>query len=52
MTINILLKILRLLPNLDSLKISFLPVLQLDNLSDEDAENLRLVSKTNKITKV
>jgi hypothetical protein len=51
-SIGTLIEIIRLLPNLDSLKVSFLPVVELSCLSNEDAEMLLLVSITNKITKV
>jgi hypothetical protein len=51
-SIGMLIEIIRLLPNLDSLKVSYLPVVELSCLSNEDAEMLLLVSITNKITKV
>jgi hypothetical protein len=51
-SIGTLIEIIRLLPNLDSLQASFLPVVHLSCLSNEDAEMLLLVSITNKITKV
>jgi hypothetical protein len=51
-SISMLIEIIRLLPNLESLKVSFLSTDQLNNLSNEDAEMLLLVSITNKITKV
>lgn len=50
--IGMLIEFIRLLPNLDSLKVSFLPLVQLNGLSVEDSEMLLLVSITNKITKV
>jgi len=52
MPISMLLKIIHLLPNLHSLEISSLSLQKLNNLSDENADNLRLVSKNNKIRKV
>ena len=51
-SISMLIEIIRLLPNLESLKVSFLSTDQLNNLSNEDSEMLLLVSITNKITKV
>jgi len=50
--ISTLVKIIGLLSNLDSLKVSFSSLQQLSDLSIEDAENLRLVSISNKITRV
>jgi hypothetical protein len=50
--IDMLIEIIRLLPNLDSLKVSSLPLVQLNDLSSENTEILLLVSITNKITKV
>jgi hypothetical protein len=50
--ISVLIEIIRLLSNLNSLKISSLPLVQLHSLSTEDTEILLLVSITNKITKV
>ncbi|CAF1156051.1 unnamed protein product [Adineta steineri] len=52
MSINMLLDILRLLPNIESLKLSSIPILQLESLSIEDTENHLSVSAINKITKV
>ncbi|CAF0901477.1 unnamed protein product [Didymodactylos carnosus] len=53
MSINMLLDILRLLPNIESLKLSSLPILQLKSLSIEDTKIIyRLESVINKITKV
>ncbi|CAF4902542.1 unnamed protein product [Rotaria sp. Silwood1] len=45
-------KLVQLLPNLESLKLSSFPFLQLNYLSDEDTQNLRSISIKNKITKV
>ena len=47
-----LMKILRVLPHLDSLKVSFFLPTQLNNLSNEDAKLLSLISTNNKITKI
>jgi hypothetical protein len=52
MTASMLFKIIRWLPNLDSLRVESLSLQQLKNLSDEDAEIFRLISTSNKITKV
>ncbi|CAF4074346.1 unnamed protein product, partial [Adineta steineri] len=50
--INLLLNILRLLPNIESLKFSFMMALPLESSSIEHTRNHLLVSVTNKITKV
>jgi hypothetical protein len=50
--IGMLIEIIRLLPNLDSLEVSSLPITQLSCLSAEDTELLLLVSITSKIIKV
>lgn len=50
--ISTFLKFIHLLSNLDSLRVTHLPPLELTKLSTEDAESLRLVSNSNKITKV
>ncbi|CAF4080837.1 unnamed protein product [Adineta steineri] len=52
MSINMLLDILHLLPNIESLKLSSIPILQLESLSIEDTKNHLSVSAINKITKV
>jgi len=52
LSIRTLVKIIGLLPNLDSLKVVTLSSQQLSSLSIEDAESLRLVSISNKITRV
>jgi hypothetical protein len=52
MSIGTLIEIIRLLPNLDSLKISSLTNLQLNALSVEDTKKHLFVSAMNKITKV
>ncbi|CAF0872377.1 unnamed protein product [Rotaria sordida] len=52
MSISMLIEILRLLPNLESLKISSLSMLQSEFLSVEDTKKYLLVSIINKITKV
>ncbi|CAF1175372.1 unnamed protein product [Adineta steineri] len=52
MSINMLLDILHLLPNIESLKLSSIPILQLESLSIEDNKNHLSVSAINKITKV
>ncbi|CAF4118379.1 unnamed protein product [Rotaria sordida] len=45
-------EIIHLLPNLDSLKVSYLPTIQLDWLFDNDGETCFTTSIKNKITKV
>jgi hypothetical protein len=50
--VGMLIEIIRLLPNLDSLEVSSLPLIQLSDLSVEDSEMVLLVSIANKITKV
>ena len=50
--VGMLIEIIRLLPNLNSLEVSSLPIVQSSCLSTEDTEMLLLVSITNKITKV
>jgi hypothetical protein len=50
--ISTFLTLIHLLPNLDSLSVTCLPLLELSKLSMEDTESLRLVSNSNKITKV
>jgi hypothetical protein len=50
--IGMFIEIIHLLPNLESLKISSLPLVQLSGLSFEDSASLLLVSITNKITKM
>lgn len=52
MPICTFLTLIHLLPNLNLLKVNSLPLSQLNALSNEDADNLRLASKCNKITKV
>ena len=47
-----LIKLVQLLPNLDSLKLSSFPFLQLSCLSAENTQKLLLVSTANKITKM
>ncbi|CAF1179198.1 unnamed protein product [Adineta steineri] len=51
-TINMLLDILCLLPNIESLKLLSIPILQLESLSIEDTKNQLSVLAINKITKV
>jgi hypothetical protein len=51
-SIGMFIKLLRLLPNLDSLEISSLLDIKMSYLFTEDAENIRLLSISNKITKV
>jgi hypothetical protein len=50
--ISTFLTLIHLLPNLDSLSVRSLPLQGLSKLSTEDTETLRLVSNSNKITKV
>lgn len=50
--ISTLLEIIKLLPNIDSLRIESFPRLQLNELSAEDTKILDFISKNNKITKV
>jgi hypothetical protein len=50
--IGMLIEIIRLLPNLNSLEVSSLPLVQLNGLSPEDTEMILLVSTTCKITKL
>jgi len=45
-------KILRVLPSPDSLKVSSFPLVQLNNLSKKDAKIFALISTNNKITKI
>ncbi len=52
LSIGDIVKIIGLLPNLNSLKVSSLSLEDLNSLSIEDAENLRLVSINNRITRV
>ncbi|CAF4666810.1 unnamed protein product, partial [Rotaria sp. Silwood2] len=52
MSISMLIEILRLLPNLESLKVSSLSMLQSTILSFEDIKKYILISIINKITKV
>jgi hypothetical protein len=52
LSIDMLIEIMRLLPNLNSLKMSSVSSLQLNSLSVEDTKKHLLVSVTNKITKV
>ena len=52
MPIHILMNIVRVLPHLDSLKVSSFPLLQVSNLSNRDATVFHLISVKNKITKV
>jgi hypothetical protein len=51
-SISMLIKIIHLLPNINSLKVSSLPMLQLSNLSVKDTIDHLAVSTKNKITKV
>jgi hypothetical protein len=50
--ISTFLTLIHLLPNLDLLRVTCLRQLELSKLSTEDTESLRLVSNSNKITKV
>jgi hypothetical protein len=52
MFICTLIKLIHLLPDLHSLKVASVPNSNVNNLSAEDAESLRLLSINNKITKV
>ncbi|CAF1276779.1 unnamed protein product [Adineta steineri] len=52
MSIKMLLDILSSLPNIESLKLSFIPRFPLESLSIEDVKNRLPVSAINKITKV
>jgi hypothetical protein len=52
LSIRTLVKIIGLVPNLDSLKVFTLSLQELSSLSMEDTESLRLVSISNKITRV
>jgi hypothetical protein len=52
LSIRTLVKIIGLLPNLDSLRVFTLSLHPFSSLSIEDAESLRLVSISNKITRV
>ena len=52
MSVDDLIDIMRLLPNLDILKVSAAKHRHLDSLFNENSESFRLVSVNNKITKV
>jgi hypothetical protein len=52
MSIQTFLKLLLLLPNLASLKVSSSLLLEMNNLSIQDTENIRLLSISNNITNV
>ncbi|CAF1507852.1 unnamed protein product [Adineta steineri] len=52
MSIKMLLDILSLLPNIESLKLSFIPILQLESVFIEDTKNYQSVLAFNKLTKV
>lgn len=52
LSINLFLQILKLLPNLDTLRVLEFPITQLNDLSDENAKLLRSIPINNKITRL
>ncbi|UJR16445.1 hypothetical protein I4U23_003347 [Adineta vaga] len=52
LSFDIFVRILELIPHLELLDVSFLPVRQWSNLSEEDLEQLHCISNKNKIVKV